>query len=142
MRKTTDELMKVLLSKNDFNDFLAENNGEMITENLAAYLDRMLDVHDTKKNNVIQESGIERSYCYQLFRGAKENPSRDVLIAIAFSIGMDLAETQTMMRIAHAAMLYPRDKRDGIIIRALAQGTSLYECDQLLAQYNLATVGK
>ena len=60
-------------------------------------------------------AGLDRSYVGNIVRGRKNDPSRDVLIAICLAIGTTVDEAQHLLRYAGHAPLYVRRKRDVII---------------------------
>lgn len=132
MNRTTDELMKSLLSKQDVQEYLEENAGELLCGTLAQHLGALLQRHGLKKGAVIEAAQIERSYGYQLFSGRRETPSRDVLLSLALAMHLTVEETQTLLRTAGQAMLYPRVRRDSVILHALAQETSVIACNAQL----------
>lgn len=134
MQKTTGELMDALLSKPDVAQYLEENRGELASGSLAELLNRLLQDHGLQKAQVVAASLLERSYGYHLFSGARTNPSRDVLLSLALSMGLTLDETQQLLRRAGHAMLYPRVRRDSVIIRAAADGCTVMECNERLEQ--------
>lgn len=132
MNRTTQELMNALLSKGRVEDYLRENEGEMLSDTLASCLDSLLSRHGLKKGAVIEAAQIERSYGYQLFSGRRGTPSRDVLLSLALAMHLSVEETQTLLRTAGLAMLYPRVRRDSVILRALADGASVMDCNDRL----------
>lgn len=132
MNRTTQELMNVLLSKGRVEDYLRENEGEMLSDTLASCLDALLSRHGLKKGAVIEAAQIERSYGYQLFSGRRGTPSRDVLLSLALAMHLSVEETQTLLRTAGLAMLYPRVRRDSVILLALADGASVMDCNDRL----------
>lgn len=132
MNRTTQELMNALLSKGRVEDYLRENEGEMLSGTLASCLDALLSRHGLKKGAVIEAAQIERSYGYQLFSGRRGTPSRDVLLSLALAMHLSVEETQTLLRTAGLAMLYPRVRRDSVILRALADGASVMDCNDRL----------
>ncbi|MDR2599342.1 MAG: helix-turn-helix transcriptional regulator [Oscillospiraceae bacterium] len=67
---------------------------------------------------VIKKSDIARTYGHQLFNGTRK-PARDRVIQLAFGFGMNYEETQKLLTIARKSTLYPKIKRDAIIIFAL-----------------------
>ena len=80
----------------------------MLSDTLASCLDALLSRHGLKKGAVIEAAQIERSYGYQLFSGRRGTPSRDVLLSLALAMHLSVEETQTLLRTAGLAMLYPR----------------------------------
>ena len=132
MQKTTGELMDALLSKPDVAQYLEENRGELASGSLAELLNRLLQTHGLQKAQVVAASLLERSYGYHLFSGVRVNPSRDVLLSLALAMRLTLDETQQLLRRAGQAMLYPRVRRDSVIIRAAADGCTVMECNERL----------
>jgi len=91
--------------------------------------------------NVIDNSGIERTYGYRLFGGSR-NPSRDKVIQIAFGFGMDYDETQDLLKVARKSPLYPKVKRDAVIIYVLRRGLGITEVQATLDELSLPILGK
>ena len=77
---------------------------------------------------------MSESYIYEIFGGKKSNPSRNKLLQIAFAMSLDLETTQKLLKIAKVGTLYPRIKRDSIIIFALNKNLDFFECENLLEQ--------
>ena len=122
MIKQTDELLKELDNTSDINQYLSTNRDELIEQNVAKYLNELLE----KKENLTKSNDI--------FRGEKSNPSRNKLLQIAFAMSLDLETTQKLLKIAKVGILYPRIKRDSIIIFALNKNLDFFECENLLEQ--------
>lgn len=138
MKKTTGELMDRLLEKADLEQYWAENREEMAGGPLSELLNDLLQRHHLQKSQVVAATQLERSYVYHLFSGAKNNPSRDVLLSLSLAMSLPLNEVQTLLRVARHSMLYPRVRRDSIIIRAVAEGLTVIRCNELLEQYGEA----
>lgn len=135
MNKTTDELMNFLMSKEDLPQYIEENSNEFLQSSLCQYLNQLQTEHGLKKGDIIADALVERSYGYQIFSGRKEMPSRDVLISFALAMKLSLDETQSLLRIAHMAMLYPRVKRDSIILHSIAKHESVIQCNTALESF-------
>lgn len=67
MNKTTDELLKILISKGDMQKYIEENSNEFLKFSLCQYLNQLLTEHGLKKGKIIADALIERSYGYQSF---------------------------------------------------------------------------
>lgn len=67
-----------------------------------------------------------------MFSGVKSTPSKDKLICL--SIGMDLSvdETNSLLKLAGLSPLYPRIKRDSIIIINMNNKKSVVEINEEL----------
>ena len=135
MIKQTDELLKELDNTSDINQYLSTNRDELIEQNVAKYLNELLEKKENlTKSKIIKSTSLSESYIYDIFRGEKSNPSRNKLHQIAFAMSLDLETTQKLLKIAKVGILYPRIKRDSIIIFALNKNLDFFECENLLEQ--------
>lgn len=134
MEKKTDDLMKSLLHERDVGAYLRENAGELTGGSLAEYLNTLLVRKKCKKSDAIAAAGLDRVYGYQLFSGKRTNPARDKLLCLAFGMALSVDEAQALLRRAEKPGLYPRDRRDSLILFALKEGKRLFECNTLLEQ--------
>ena len=135
MIKQTDELLKELGNTSDINQYLSTNRDELIEQNVAKYLNELLEKKENlTKSKIIKSTSLSESYIYDIFRGEKSNPSRNKLLQIAFAMSLDLETTQKLLKIAKVGILYPRIKRDNIIIFALNKNLDFFECENLLEQ--------
>ena len=138
MDKTTNELLKIL-EKRGHEAYLKEHSGDLIESPLCDYLASLIDRKNLNKAEVIQKSNIQTNYAYQIFSGVRI-PSRDKLIALCFGMNLTLDEAQTLLKYAGFAQLYPKNKRDSIIISSLKNHTSVINCNILLGEYGLSTI--
>ena len=77
MKKSTDELMKILKNKHSVDDYFAENDSEMFFGTLQEMLEFYRLRNQLSKADVARGSGIKREYCYELLRGDNaKSPSR------------------------------------------------------------------
>ena len=135
MIKQTDELLKELDNTSDINQYLSTNRDELIEQNVAKYLNELLEKKENlTKSKIIKSTSLSESYIYDIFRGEKSNPSRNKLLQIAFAMSLDLETTQKLLKIAKVGILYPRIKRDSIIVFALNKNLDFFECENLLEQ--------
>lgn len=136
MKKSTDELLKTL-KNSSLDAYLKNNSGELIENPICDYLNAVLNEKNLSKAEVIKKSNVQTQYAYQIFSGLRI-PSRDRLIALCFGMSLTLDETQTLLKYAGYAPLYPRDKRDSVIISALEKGESVIRCNITLDELNLS----
>ena len=132
--------MNELKKESDIKDYMAKNKDDLINVSLSEYLQEMLDKYNIKKNNAIRKSELDLIYGYQIFSGKRKNPSRDKLIQLIFSMEMDITDAQRLLKIAGVNELYPRVKRDSVIIFAINKKISLYQCDELLLECGEKTI--
>ncbi len=132
MEKSTEQLMHALKETNDIHVYLKEQKKELLDISLSEYLNQLLKEKSQTIAEVIQRSGLAKSYVYDLFSGTRKNPNRDKLLALAFGLQLTLEETQTMLKYTGTAQLYARNQRDSIIVFCLNHNMNVVRCDELL----------
>ena len=130
-RKITDDLQKELMGSNSLNEFLSANSGEFNSGGVQRLLTRLFEKRGITKSALAKQSGMSEIYVHQIFAG-RRNPSRSRLICLCFGLGATLDETQELLRLAGLAPLYPRIRRDAIIIYGLVNGVGLHELNDKL----------
>lgn len=136
MKKTTDELLNEL-SENRLSAFLEENGEELSNGELSEYLSELLAEKKTTRARVIRRAGIFDVYGYEIFSG-KKHPSRDNVIRLIFGFPLELSEAQKLLKYSFYAPLYPRNKRDAVIISYL--GKSITELNLELDALGLSPI--
>lgn len=85
-------------------------------------------------NEVLADlAGCSRAYVYGIMKGTK-HPEKDLLLRIAFVLGMNVDETQEMLQTAHRAALSSKDKRDICVIFGLVNSLDLDTMDEVLME--------
>ena len=130
-RKITDDLQKELMGSNSLNEFLSANSDEFNSGGVQRLLTRLFEKLGITKSALAKQSGMSEIYVHQIFAG-RRNPSRSRLICLCFGLGATLDETQELLRLAGLAPLYPRIRRDAIIIYGLVNGVGLHELNDKL----------
>ena len=138
-RKSTDELLAILKEKKHYDELLNESGSEII-QSISTYLNTFMA--ETSIPTLSKRCGLTESYLYKLLEGKRNNPSRDALIKISFGLGLDLDQTNNLLRSGNFNILYPRIKRDSIIIFCICKKHSLIQCDQMLADAGEKTLTK
>lgn len=134
IKKSTEELMNELLKANNIGEYLKDNSQYMVSEELSTYLNNIISKKALVKSEVIKKTEFSEVMGYQIFSGTRL-PSRDSLICICVAMEMTLDETQAILKIAGFAALYPKAKRDSVIIRGINEGKSVAGINEEL--YNL-----
>lgn len=80
---------------------------------------------------LIHASGIERSYFYQIQSG-KRKPGRDKVIRLCIAGKLSIKNIQRSLISANLRLLYPRDRRDSIILYAINHDMSVWDTCHLL----------
>lgn len=136
--KDTNDLFTELHEDSNIKNYLRRNRDEFVLP-LGEYLENLLAQKNLTKQAVIEKSGVQREYAYHIFSGLKKNPSRPKILAIAFAMGLNLEETQYLLRYAKQSPLYPRNPWDSIIISAIEQKLTVLQTNELLNQLGETT---
>ena len=141
MNKTTDELMNLLMSKEDLPQYIEENSNEFLQSSLCQYLNQLQTEHGLKKGDIIADALVERSYGYQIFSGRKEMPSRDVLISFALAMELSLDETDDLLERAGYALSHA-SKFDVIVEYFIVSGKyNIFDINEVLFKYDQPLLG-
>ena len=139
-RISTDELLALLFKERSLEHFLQRSESAYLTSSFGDYLNRWCRQQLIVPEQVIRRANLEKSYGHQLFSG-KRNPSRDTVLQLAFAMQADLTQAQEMLRIARRSLLYPRIKRDAVIIYCLHNHISLVDTQIILQDLELPLLG-
>lgn len=137
--KNTDTLQQELMSTNNLDRFLTENDASFRDVPLQEAIQRIFDEKGMSKAQLAKQSGISEVYLHQLFSG-RRFPSRSRLLCLCFGLGATVDEAQSFLQQARHAPLYSRDRRDAIIIFALSHHMTLFEVNDKLFTENLDTL--
>lgn len=130
--KSTSELFKMI--QESPRQFAAniKNGGEYAgPPALPEYLQQLMERHDMTISVLIEKTLLSKSFVYQIFSG-KRNPGRDILLRIAFAMHLSVEETQHLFLVGGKGALYPRVRRDAVIIYCLEEKMSLYDANDFL----------
>lgn len=129
--KDTDSLQQELMSTPNLNDFLASNSESFQCENVADYLAVLLSQKDLSKATVARRAEMSEIYLHQIFAGRRK-PSRNRLLCICYGLGTTVNEAQELLKLCGLAQLYPKNRRDAIILFGMAHGSTLSEINDKL----------
>lgn len=77
------------------------------------------------------KAGTSRANVYKLMDG-RSHPEQGVLLRIAFTLGMDVEETQALLKSAHRSQLTASIPRDVCVLYGLMNRLTLDEMDRVL----------
>ena len=137
--KNTDTLQQELMSTNNLDRFLTENDASFRDVPLQEAIQRIFDEKGMSKAQLAKQSGISEVYLHQLFSG-RRFPSRSRLLCLCFGLGATVDEAQSLLQQARHAPLDSRDRRDATIIFALSHHMTLFEVNDKLFTENLDTL--
>lgn len=133
MEKTTDELLLNLKRSKDIEQYFMANGEELLQEGLGDYLYQLLEKIEVSATQAAQRSLLSKSQVYNILNN-QTKPSRAFVIQLSFGIQATLEQTQQMLRLSGNQRLYPRVKRDAILIFALDNKLSLEDAHELLVK--------
>ena len=129
--KTTTMLMKEITTTSEIDLFLKKNDKHMnAPSNIAEYLNDIINKKGLKKSKIITDSGLNKTYFYEILSGKKGRDfKQNTVLAIAIAMKMSLEETQRLLKLCKAGELYPKIRRDNIIIWGITQKKDLIDID-------------
>lgn len=99
-------------------------NQQMSLESIPSYLNKKMGEKDLSTAQLFEAASTERSTGYKIMNG-QLLPSRDSLLRVSFALGLDVNETQYLLKIGRRARLTPRDSRDAVILHCIIKQISL-----------------
>lgn len=138
---STSELFKMIFKTKTLNKVFDTSEKNFDLPLFNEYITKLCIDKNEIAEHIITRSGIERTYGHKIFTGTR-NPSRDTIIQLAFGFGLNVDETQELLKIARKSALYPRVKRDIVIIYCLHNNFSIEEAQMYLNDLNLPILGK
>lgn len=137
--KETDDLSRELMESADLDAYLKENRDVFAERSPAELLAQIYEKQKLSKAELARRAGMSEVYLHQVFSG-RRNPSRDRLICICIGMEITLEETQTLLKQATYAQLYPKIKRDAIISYGILHHQSLDTINDRLFSENERTL--
>lgn len=130
-RKSTDDLHQELQQSADLASFLRENVDHFEDRGVPEMLNELLETHGLSKAALAKNAGMSDVYIHQIFSG-RRNPSRNRLICLALGASATLEEAQELLRRGGYSKLYPRVRKDAIILYGLEHRLSLVQVNEKL----------
>lgn len=135
--KETKELLDELKGKNiDINTYLESNSDSLIEINLKKFWNDVVNNSGMSKSDIINKSDFGYVYFYDVINGRKI-PSTDKIVRLALAMKMTLEQCQTALKYSGKSPLYPRLKRDSILIFAINHNYDIYQTVELLLNEGL-----
>lgn len=135
--RLTEELLDELLNAQNIDAYL--DAAEPAETTLAEYLQQLLEEKHLERSRVVRMADLNETFGYQIFMGQR-NPSRNKVLQIAFAMALTLRETNRALTYAGLSRLYPKNRRDAIIIWCIEGGCSLVKVNEELYRLGEETV--
>ncbi len=140
MGVSTDKLENILKNAKDIKTFLQENESSISDPTLSEHLKNLLSLKGLRRQDVIENTELDINYINQLFNGIKKNPSRNQILSLSFGFGLNNEETDRLLKIAGVGALYPKNKRDAVIIHSLETRKSIVQTNDILNSLELGSL--
>ena len=138
MKKTTD-LMNELNQTPHIDQYLKNNEEYIIDLTLSNYLCDRLEKKSLSKADVIKKADINEIYGYQILSG-KRTPSRNKLIRLCIGAEFSLDDTNETLKVAGFSPLFPKIKRDSIIIFGIQNNYPIWQINESLYAHQLGSL--
>lgn len=135
MKKDINDLFKELEADCEIEDYLNSNTSSFVNHTLSNFWQDICEKSGMSKSNIINKSEFNYSFFYDVINGRKI-PARDKIIRLALTMNIGLDNCQQALRLSDKSLLYPRIKRDSIIIYALNNSLTISQCSELLNKFN------
>lgn len=131
---TTSQLLSIIKKTGDFSEVTERfhDNEEPV---FCHSLYNIMEKHQMAPKEIINESGIERSYFYHILSGQKI-PGRNIILRICLCMSATLNETNQLLRLASQGVLYPKIRRDAAIIFAIEKKYTMQQTNDFLLKLN------
>jgi hypothetical protein len=142
MSESTNELMQKLFKTSSINRFIKRYDSKATgIPPFHKYIRNLCTTKNILPKTVSEKAQIEYNYGLQLFKGIRK-PSRDKVIQLAFGFEMDIAKTQKLLTVARKSVLYPKIKRDAVIIYALKHSYNIQDTQTMLFELSIPLLGE
>lgn len=134
LRKSTEELLEELkFNKTDIQEYINSNADSLIEINLKNFWTSLVEKSNMSKSDIINKADIGYVYFYDIING-KKIPSTDKIVRLILAMGLDIDDCQNIIKYCGKSPLYPRIKRDSILIYSITHNKSVIEANELLTK--------
>lgn len=137
--KDTNNLRQELMETPSLDHFLSENQDSFNRDSVCELLNQLYQKRRISKAALAKQSGMSEVYLHQVFSG-RRNPSRNRLLCLCFGLNASSEEMQELLKQCGLAQLYPKDRRDAIILYGIMNGMNLFAVNDKLFAENEETL--
>lgn len=135
MAKTTTELLKELKRQScSLPEYLSKHKESFVVEDIKNFWSNLIEEKKYSKSNIINKSDFSYCYFYDVINGRKM-PTKDKVVRLALAMKMTVDECQQALKISGRSALYPKVRRDSVLIYAIEQKMTIMQCNSLLEKY-------
>lgn len=135
MAKTTTELLRELKRQScSLPDYLSNHKETFMIEDIKSFWEEIIAKKNYSKSNIINKSDFSYCYFYDVINGRKM-PTKDKVVRLALAMKMSVDECQQALKLSGRSALYPKVRRDSVLIYSIEKHLTIAQCDDLLAQH-------
>lgn len=135
MAKTTTELLRELKRQScSLPDYLSNHKETFVIEDIKSFWEEIIAKKNYSKSNIINKSDFSYCYFYDVINGRKM-PTKDKVVRLALAMKMSVDECQQALKLSGRSALYPKIRRDSVLIYSIEKHLTIAQCDDLLAQH-------
>ena len=123
-RITTQELLFTLQEAEEVDPLLDRLSPQMEAPTFPQQLFQYMEERGLTVTRLSELAMLSRSFMYQLCSGDRA-PGRDIVLRLALVLELSVDETQRLLRTAQKGALYPRVRRDAVLIFCLNRSRGL-----------------
>lgn len=134
--KNTEDLLEQLKMKNmSYEDWLGDNEDSFIQRDFAEFWHGVVEESGISKTDISNRANLGWTYLYDILKG-KKIPSRDTIVRLFLAMQLGSEKCQEALKMNNWAVLYPKVKRDSILLYALNHKLTMSETEILLKEQN------
>lgn len=134
LKSTTDLLNELQDDSCSLSDYIQSHSDTFIDEDIQSFWEKLIFQSGYSKSNIINKSDFSYCYFYDVIQG-KKSPTKDKVVRLILAMKLSLEQCQAALIISGRAALYPKNKRDSILIYAIDRGLTITQCNALLSKY-------
>lgn len=134
MKKNTNDLFEELEGKCKIDDYISSNTSSFVFHTINDFWENACEKSGESKSNIINKADFNYCYFYDVINGRKI-PAKDKIIRLVLAMNLSLDDCQQALRLCDKSLLYPRIKRDSIIIYAINNNMTILQCNDLLSKF-------
>lgn len=132
--KSTKSLLEMI--KTDPEVFIDNLEEKELKDNETMFIEffyRLLEKNKLTIKQLVYKTTISQSYLYQI-ASKKRRLGRDTAIILAFAMRLSFEETQKLLKYSNNAVLYPKVRRDAIIICCIDSKMTFEQANEILLE--------
>lgn len=131
--RSTGELLRVLADTDNLEEALQDMEPDFQEKSFSERIHALMELRGLKTARLAEASMMSRTFVYQIVGGTRV-PSRNAVLQLALLLQAGPDETQRLLRSAGRGSLYPRIRRDAILLYALRENMELQATEDLLVR--------